>query len=246
MVFYFSGTGNSKWIAERVAKRLGDTATSIITAEGQSFQFTPADRVGIVFPIYAWSAPEVVGNFMQKVQAGGAYTYAIASCGEDVGCAFEALSEKFPLKSGFSIKMPDNYVVGDYQMEEMDEVEEKLRDAGPRVDAICDAILAGKEGFDVNVGPDAQKRTYEISSLFNQSHRSTAPFTVDKSLCISCGLCETNCPAKVVKLVDGAPVWEKETCYMCMACINYCPTVAIEYGKNSVGKRRYTFPGEKA
>ena len=26
-----------------------------------------------------------------------------------------------------------------------------------------------------------------------------------------------------------------------MACISYCPTKAIEYGKKSVGKPRYTF-----
>ena len=41
-------------------------------------------------------------------------------------------------------------------------------------------------------------------------------------------------------LQNGKPVWGQD-CTHCMACICYCPTEAIEYGKMSLGKPRYHF-----
>ena len=76
-----------------------------------------------------------------------------------------------------------------------------------------------------------------INTLFYALCVSSKPFRGDDR-CISCGKCEKLCPMNAVKLVDGKPVWG-EGCTHCMACISYCPTKAIEYGKKSVGKRRY-------
>jgi len=49
------------------------------------------------------------------------------------------------------------------------------------------------------------------------------------------------CPLNNIHLKENKPVWDKE-CTHCMACICKCPTEAIEYGKNSVGKVRYQCP----
>ncbi|WP_366008713.1 4Fe-4S binding protein [uncultured Eubacterium sp.] len=35
-------------------------------------------------------------------------------------------------------------------------------------------------------------------------------------------------------------IWGNQ-CTHCMACICYCPTEAIKYGKKSIGKPRYHF-----
>ena len=43
-----------------------------------------------------------------------------------------------------------------------------------------------------------------------------------------------------IRLQNGKPLWGGR-CTHCMACIGYCPTEAIEYGKKSVGKPRYHF-----
>ncbi|MBP9515735.1 MAG: 4Fe-4S binding protein, partial [Clostridia bacterium] len=47
------------------------------------------------------------------------------------------------------------------------------------------------------------------------------------------------CVLNNIELKNGKPVWGK-SCTHCMACINFCPTNAIEYGKHSIGLRRYT------
>ena len=43
MIFYFSGTGNSKGIAELVAQALGDRAVNCVGADPQAYSFTEKD-----------------------------------------------------------------------------------------------------------------------------------------------------------------------------------------------------------
>lgn len=47
------------------------------------------------------------------------------------------------------------------------------------------------------------------------------------------------------EIKEGGPVWGKR-CTHCMACICGCPAEAIEYGKRTVGKRRYYNEGYNA
>ena len=63
---------------------------------------------------------------------------------------------------------------------------------------------------------------------------------VDWTRCIGCGKCEKLCPLNNITLQNARPVWGTN-CTQCMACICYCPTRAIEYGKKSAGKPRYHF-----
>ena len=65
------------------------------------------------------------------------------------------------------------------------------------------------------------------------------PFTVSDA-CNGCGQCVKRCPLNNITLPDGKPLWGGR-CTHCMACICYCPTEAIEYGKKSAGKPRYHF-----
>ena len=62
MILYFSGTGNSKYVAERIADALGDALVNLndrIKASDTSLVET-GERVIIVTPTYAWRIPRVV------------------------------------------------------------------------------------------------------------------------------------------------------------------------------------------
>lgn len=61
------------------------------------------------------------------------------------------------------------------------------------------------------------------------------------SACTSCGKCAVICPLNNIRLTNGTPVWGKN-CTHCMACINRCPSQAIEYGKHTQTLPRYTCP----
>jgi ferredoxin len=62
-----------------------------------------------------------------------------------------------------------------------------------------------------------------------------------ESQCTGCGQCEKICPVQNIKCVDNRPVWQHH-CEQCVACINWCPQKAIQYGANTKERRRYHNP----
>ena len=78
-----------------------------------------------------------------------------------------------------------------------------------------------------------------VNPIFYQFFVKATAFQTDDT-CIGCGQCVKNCPKNNIALENGKPIWGNQ-CTHCMACICYCPTEAIEYGKKSIGKPRYHF-----
>ena len=62
MILYFSGTGNSKYAAERIAKELGDTCLSMNDRikSGDTSPVETGEGLVIVTPTYAWRIPRIV------------------------------------------------------------------------------------------------------------------------------------------------------------------------------------------
>ena len=62
MVLYFSGTGNSRHVAERIAVTLGDELfnTNDHIKAGDTSPVTSDERLIIVTPTYAWRIPRIV------------------------------------------------------------------------------------------------------------------------------------------------------------------------------------------
>lgn len=245
MIFYFSGTGNSEGIAILLAERLRDQAANIIGAEAERYCFGPDDRVGFVFPIYAYVAPGPMLEFAKKIRSNGAYTFAVPTFSNAAGCTLEHFSQTAcHLDGGFGIKMPDNMPVFDKIVETRETAVEKLRLAIPRFEAVAEKIANREHGFDIHYGPTPEAFTWEggIRYLKENPFKTTA-YHVLGDACIGCGICAEVCPAKAIEMEDGRPVWIKEDCYVCMACLNHCPTEAVQYGQFSEGKYRYLFKG---
>ena len=98
-------------------------------------------------------------------------------------------------------------------------------------------IRAGEAFPAVKAGMKDRRKSGVVNDGFYRLYVKAAPFRVTDA-CVGCGKCEELCPLGNIRLEDGRPVWG-ERCTHCMACISYCPAEAIEYGKRSVGKRRY-------
>ena len=73
---------------------------------------------------------------------------------------------------------------------------------------------------------------------FNRFARSTKSFYATDA-CNGCGLCAQNCPAHTITLTNGKPVWAAQ-CYQCLRCLNECPQTAIQYGKATETRGRYS------
>ncbi|NMA06943.1 MAG: 4Fe-4S binding protein [Ruminococcaceae bacterium] len=241
MIFYFSATGNSEWVAKRIAEALGDKAVDMMKVNPESFTFCKEDYLGVVFPVYWYAAPEAVLGFSKKLNPNNAFTFAVCTFSNVTGNALEHFSENaFKLKSGYGVSMPDNYPISEVIYDTEETTLTKLKAAPARVDEIIARLKTkDRDIFDADKGENPEELTASMPSVFKDDHCYTKPFYVEKDLCISCGMCETLCPADAILITDGYPAWVKEKCYQCMACINRCPVEAIQYGEYSKGRYRY-------
>ena len=74
MILYFSGTGNSKYVAQRIVDALGDEIVNL-NARIKASDTAPVEtdeQVIIVTPTYAWRIPRVVRHWLRKTELRGA------------------------------------------------------------------------------------------------------------------------------------------------------------------------------
>lgn len=246
MIFYFSGTGNSKWVAEELAQKTSDEAI-LITEAKDLYHLKENEPLGFVFPIYAWAAPTCMSEFISSIKFENYhnnYAYFVATCHSQTGNIDAQIKELLGQRgmkcdAGFSINMPNNYLMAPFA--KTDKVEKRtklLEEAQIQIEEIAAAVTSKRKIFKLKRGLNILSR---IAPLFKK-HMTDKGFWVEKDKCIKCGKCEAVCPVKNIKL-EPFPVW-KSKCEMCQACLNSCPTAAIEYGHFTKGKKRYLFSKE--
>lgn len=246
MVLYFSGTGNSKFIAEQVAEKLNSTLYSINDGIKQGkHPVIEDDWAVVVVPTYAWRVPRVVSRWMtegssfsgKKVwflmtcgsENSNAEAYARKLCG-DCGCVFMGCAE---------IHMPENYIA----MFDCPSEAESLRiveGAEQQLETLVTRIGEGKSIPSGKVTLADRLKSGIVNDVFYSLCVSSKKFYT-KDSCVGCGKCQQVCPMNNISMEQDRPVWGTD-CTHCMACICSCPTEAIEYGKISQGKRRYRCP----
>lgn len=242
MVLYFSGTGNSRYVAKKIAEISGDEVISINQRlKNGDYRNISSDRALVfVGPIYAGRLPRVMEAYIRKVNfTGTKRAYFIGTCAATPWDTVEYVEKLCREKSfallGFnSVVMPQGYIAGGGTQPK--EVNDKvLAEAEPKIVQIAETIR------DKQLLPKEQPGKATMSKILNPIMYammiSARNFTVTDA-CTGCEKCQTRCPLNNVKLVDGKPTWGKE-CTHCMACIAGCPQEAIEYGKKTRGKPRY-------
>lgn len=247
MIYYFSGTGNSRWAAGQLAAKTGDQAYNIcdlLDDKKWCLTVKKGEAFGLVFPVYGWSPPLVVLDWLKNITfEEGAYCYAVCTCGQDCGLTMNTLSRRLPLTSAFSLLMPENYITL-FKAESPQKICDKIAAATIRLEHIAKAILGRKTVFDVNQGKLPAFKSRFISPIFNAFFMNDRKFYATSN-CNGCGLCAQICPLKNIELNDGKPCWQGN-CTRCMACICRCPVLAIEYGNKTRGKDRYVFPSVRS
>ena len=246
MIFYFSGTGNSNYVAKRIADALGDALVNLndrIKASDTSSVET-GERVIIVTPTYAWRIPRVVRDWLLKTELHGAkQVWFVMTCGSEIGnadkynrelCAEKAIS----CMGTAQIVMPENYIAM-FSAPQADKARQIVAKAEPSIDRAIAAIQSNQPFAPTRNKLYDRFMSGPVNPIFYKFFVKANAFTAS-SACIGCGQCVKRCPMNNATLKDGKPSWGKN-CTHCMACICYCPKEAIEYGKKSVGQPRYHF-----
>lgn len=245
MLMYFTGTGNSAYIAKKLANACSEQLLFIndkIKAE-DTRSLAVNGKLIFVLPTYSWRIPRIVETWIRAVDfIGVKEVYFIMHCGSGIGNA-ACYNKKLAADKGFKymgtaqIIMPENYIAM-FKTPCKKEALSILSRAESVIEDLIDSIVNGKKL------PDPPKNFYDpiLSSLVNKVFYAffvKAKAFYANDFCISCGICEKLCPLNNIKLIDGKPHWASN-CTHCMACISYCPSEAIEYGNKSKGKFRYT------
>lgn len=248
MIICFTGTGNSLAVAMEVQKHLAThTMLRLDNNNMGSMPFRPIEDTEIIwiFPTYSWGLPPVIKQAIVDFKGRpDSIHHMITTCGDDIGnCAAQwrkAIKRRgFKTGSAFSVQMPNTYVNMKGFDVDSPEVEKKKIDAmAGRVKQICDALVSGTPKNDVVKGSWAWIKTSLIYPWFKKYEMNPYNFRVDKSKCISCGLCSNRCPLDNIALIDGHPRWSN-SCTMCLRCYHHCPVKAISYLDKTTNKGQY-------
>ena len=246
MILYFSGTGNSRYIAQRIAGALGDELLSMndrIKA-GDTSSGTSDERLIIVTPTYAWRIPRIVQDHLAETDFPcGAQAWFVMTCGSEIGNAAKynrALCQEKQLTymGTAQITMPENYIAM-FNAPQAEEARQIVARAEPDIDRAILAIAAN-QAF-----PPPRNNFYDrfmsgpVNPIFYSFFVKANAFAAGDA-CTGCGQCARLCPMNNIAIQNRKPVWGGD-CTHCMACICHCPAKAIEYGKKSLGKPRYHF-----
>ncbi len=247
-IYYFSGTGNSYSIARELSNSLQDCELIPIARIWKNNRITiKAENVGLIFPLYYWGLPHIVYEFATKLNLDNStYIYAVVTRAGDVNgiplIQLEQLLNKKSkkLQAGFFIQMPNNYILG-YNVNSEAQNQVLFKRAKSKITEILTYIKEQKGNIKPNLSQQLDPRTNDLNRNFRETvMESDNKFYVDEK-CTSCGICEQVCPVNNIKIIEGKPKWLHQ-CQQCLACINYCPEEAIQYGNKTLTTGRYFHP----
>lgn len=251
MLYYFSGTGNSKFVCEELAKLLGEETCPIAAPRK-----TEDSSIGIVFPVYAWGMPHLVRRFVEKELgrliplSSNLYIYIVMTCGDDMGYTDRLFAKSLhsigrSLSAAFSVQMPNTYIsLPGFDIDSEELSNKKIEVAIKKLPHIASIIHSHYNVVNVTRGCIAWGKTYLLRPLFTKFLMNDNMFHVT-NFCTGCGKCAKVCTvANIVFSSDETgcrPLWLHH-CEGCLACYHACPQHAIEYGKFTKGKGQKKIP----
>lgn len=233
-IFYFSATGNSLFVAQRLQSILGGSVRYIPGYEGNGEEY---EQVVIVSPIYSFGLPVHVYDFIPKLTKKRpvwiVLNYGGMTGGADLFTYRYAMEHNLDIQGVFTVKMPENYTLTFSAPSFYTNA--TLKAAPKAIDKVGVQIHNGEPHI------PRRKRTKEKTYLKNRPtwHLIVKEFSISSD-CTQCGKCIRLCPSQNISLKDGKITFA-DKCVLCLGCYHRCPQKAIRY-RNSNKQDRYINP----
>lgn len=233
LMLYFSGTGNSKYIAEKFAARMNAQCHSIEEKQDFDSLFLRNETVGFCYPVYGSRVPRIMREFVIRHTDALKGRKLIVFCTQLMFSGDGAAVFLDLLPKGHSgvlyaehFNMPNNLCNFPlFKVTNGDENKKVLSRAGKKLEKACDNIEKGivrKRGFNflsrclglIQGGPFPAMETAAAGSAKTDGG------------CTGCGICVQICPMNNLELIHKRVV-QKDNCTLCYRCVNACPEKAI-------------------
>ena len=233
LTIYFSGTGNSKHIAQRFSANMGAACHSIEEDLDFAALLNAHDTVAVCYPIYGSRVPMVMRQFAQRhtAQFAGKRLVIFATQVLFSGDGARVFTDLFPpghvdVIYAAHFRMPNN-VNNLFFLREISEgrTRKMFAAAEKKLARVCADIQAGQ----------VKKTGFSGFAKFLGSLQGNAwPRMEEKAMrsviihddCNACGLCVQTCPMKNLNDQDGK-ITHNNNCTVCYRCVNACPKRAI-------------------
>lgn len=250
-ILYFSGTGNSAWVATRLASRLRDygEATELLSVENgyrDDIEVDPSGMLGMVFPVHASRPPSIFEQALAAVpEADGTAAFAVATAGFAGGDTawfavkrLEAAGYRpflwTTVVMGNNLHLP---VLSPFPVTPPDAMPMRRQEAERRIDDLARRIHGGeplRNGHGVGgrlLGGAQRALAGTLEGL------AFGGFYAD-GRCTRCGWCVEHCPVGNIGMGEYGPVfWDK--CIICMRCYSFCPTEAVQASPKTEDRERF-------
>jgi len=241
--YYFSGTGNTLLIAQRVAevfKRRGFNVTlKRMECANQPLIIDKEHLVGLAFPVagstypFVWdfinALPDVSGTKIFMVDTFAGYSKGI------VGPLKKVLMKKgYETIGAKEIIMPSNIFYICSERTNSGIIKKGLKTA----EEYAEEIISGASRWGrVSFLSDFIYfcfRQIVRRMWFGGWHQRLFGFKVNKVKCTKCGVCVQSCPVRNIRM-EEFPVFGAK-CNFCLRCVSLCPPKAIPCKFNYKGK----------
>ncbi len=246
LLFYFSGTGNTWWVAGELCKQLNKNGFNCRTYSIEAL--TPAKTaslieesslVGFGYPIHGSDLPQPMKVFIEALpQSPG--KEALVFCtqwlwsGDGAYLGASMLNKKgYNVKWGEHFLMPNNISVSVIRLPytndpaRLSAVRQRAARKISRFESRIAADKPYRHGFNSLAYLLGSMQRVPFRRYFHQWQNDVA---INKDVCIDCGECVRLCPVGNL-YYEGEEIKTKGNCILCTRCYNFCPVAAVTYMK---------------
>lgn len=229
-ILYFSSTGNSLYIAQKVQNRMGGQIKYIPNYEGDGSEF---EKIILVTPIYSFGMPTFVYDMIPRLNKTSelmiVQNYGGMVGGADYFTYRYASEQGLNIKAVYVLKMPENFTLT-FTVPKF-YINHTLKRADARIDKVINSICSG----DYRIPKKCKTKSDTYFKNKSNWHLIGEDFSATDA-CVKCGKCVSICPVGNIFLRDEKIVFSNK-CIACLGCYHRCPQKAIVYKGKSKNDR---------
>jgi ferredoxin len=246
LTVYFSGTGNSKYLAERFSGIMAADCCSVEEAADFDALFAAHGQIAFFYPVYGSYVPRIMREFVLAHKQSLANKQLMIFCTQLLfsGDGARVFTELLPgldydVIYAEHFRMPDNIAnFALFKVKNNDEIKPILDKANQKLAKVCENI---KKGVVVKRGFNPASRFLGLwlqRKYYGPIERKAEKDVRISTACILCGECVAACPMGNLTIEDQKVV-PHDNCTLCCRCVNLCPVSAITVLLHGKIKKQY-------